>query len=259
MPLTDENIFYADESTPLAFEAISAAQATSVGNNVKDLLDQTGLSVGSDRERDDLFPEPKQGDTVWRTDLYVEQRYYEGFSTQVNPGGREPAGWYATKNTFVPILSADLSGQSEFIFNNIFNKTFTTYVLLISGLTSAGSSVSLRLVSPSGVESGSVYDRSSIEADGTVIAGSRALGTVALVSDAASTHFISDTTITNPSFPVRTHFLTRDGDFVLNSSARVRSRYANVLTNSEYTGIRIGLSTGGATFTRGKIVIYGVH
>lgn len=89
MPLY-KGIYYADGSTVMSAEAISAAEATSVGNAIENLA----TKVANATERDEKFPTPVQGNAVWRMDRMWEERYFELYNATTNGQGAAVAGWY---------------------------------------------------------------------------------------------------------------------------------------------------------------------
>jgi len=100
MPLTPENIYYADTSTAMSVADITAAMATSISDQVA-RLDQAGI-VASDAERDAAYPIPVQGNTVFRSDLGVRQTYFAAWNATTNPNGRGlTAGWVTEPRVFI--------------------------------------------------------------------------------------------------------------------------------------------------------------
>jgi len=89
-----KDIWYADANTPLNPSAISAAEATSTGNKLESVASQLPIKVSNATARDELYPNPVQGDAVYRLDLGKEERYYETYSIKDNIGGKPYAGWY---------------------------------------------------------------------------------------------------------------------------------------------------------------------
>lgn len=93
-----DSIYYAYSDAPLSNEAISAAEATSVGNALESLKLETPVHVTSEAERNSIFPNPVQGNGVYRLDYGWEERYYDAYNSSTNPGGKTPAGWYKVNN-----------------------------------------------------------------------------------------------------------------------------------------------------------------
>lgn len=89
MPLY-KGIYYADGSTPMSAEAISAAEATSVGDAIENLP----TKVANATERDAKFPTPVQGNSVWRMDIMCQEVYHELYNPTSNTAGAMVAGWY---------------------------------------------------------------------------------------------------------------------------------------------------------------------
>lgn len=107
MPLY-KGIYYADGSTPMSAEAISAAEATSVGDSIETLP----TPVSSASARDSKFPVPEQGDSVWRLDKMWEERYYSVFNSTSNPQGAIVAGWYPVTGKTPQLLNLGTGTQS---------------------------------------------------------------------------------------------------------------------------------------------------
>lgn len=91
---TYKDIWYADGFAPLNPSAISAAEATSTGNKLESIAVRLPIKVNNETERNELYPEPKAGDAVYRLDLGKEERYYETYSVKDNKGGKPYDGWY---------------------------------------------------------------------------------------------------------------------------------------------------------------------
>jgi|TARA_R110000782_G_scaffold21981_1_gene58699 hypothetical protein len=100
MPLTPNDIFYADTSTAMSVADISSLMATSIDAQI-DRLEQTGV-VDSAAARDAIYPVPVQGNSVFRADLGIRQTYYTAWNATTNPGGRGTvAAWVDELRQFV--------------------------------------------------------------------------------------------------------------------------------------------------------------
>jgi hypothetical protein len=99
MPITPEGVYYADNSTEMSVADITSAMATSISEQIA-ILREGGI-VSSDAERDDLYPVPVQGNTVFRDDLGLRQTYYALYNATTNPGGKATAGWLNETRIFV--------------------------------------------------------------------------------------------------------------------------------------------------------------
>lgn len=125
-------------------------------------------TVASASARDALFPSPVQGNSVFRSDLGYEERYYAAYNSSTNPGGRTPAGWYAGQDGgLVPIVptsvavgsgSASVSatglvtftGASSVQLNSVFTTNFSRYRFVIMYTGGNGSSaLNMRLTDSS--------------------------------------------------------------------------------------------------------------
>jgi hypothetical protein len=105
MPLY-KDIWYASDDTPLNPSAISAAEATSTGNKLEKISSRLPIKVQSQAERNELFPEPEAGDSVYRLDLGRQEVYYDTYSAKKNIGGKPYSGWYLL-NSGQNIVGAD--------------------------------------------------------------------------------------------------------------------------------------------------------
>lgn len=81
MPFTANGIYYADTSTPMSAEAISAAEATSVNDVIQELI------VNNRQLQDYLWPDAaarsaqtgmQDGDEGYQVDTKISYRYYDG-------------------------------------------------------------------------------------------------------------------------------------------------------------------------------------
>ena len=109
MPITPEEIYYADNSTPMSIADITAAMATSISDQVGRL--SAGGVVSSEAERDELYPIPIQGNTVFRSDLGASQTYYTVWNATTNPGGKATAGWVTENRIFVQSATPNSSSS----------------------------------------------------------------------------------------------------------------------------------------------------
>lgn len=67
----------------------------SLADAIQTALNRRGpVTVANAAERDARFPNPVQGDGVFRSDLGHEERYYGAYSASTNPNGRTLPGWY---------------------------------------------------------------------------------------------------------------------------------------------------------------------
>jgi hypothetical protein len=261
MPLSSEEIFYADDKSVMSVETLSAARATSVGNKVEQLLLQSGNTVASDFERDEMFPEPKQGDVVWRSDLAVEQRYFELYSS-VNLQGRTPAGWYAVKNNFVPIISnGTFSGSVN--LPNVFNLAFTNYLVLGEvNLPSATSNVVARFSSNGTSETANLYIRTRLSGDNNATtSGTSGNGNFMSVTNNVGTlapnRQCFQLTISNP-MQAQYSRLTSDFGAIQQTTNASVGAFSNILLNTNsYDGLTI-FNTPVASM-QGVVSVYGYN
>jgi len=260
VPLTPEGIFYANSLSPIDPDAVSAARATSVGNRVEELLLQSGNTVASDAEREEMFPTPKQGDVVWRSDLAIEQRYFELYSNK-NLQGRTPAGWYATKNNFVPILSDQyFSNINSVTFSNVFTPAFDNYLILCELDTSVAANIYGGLAKAGVNNTTGNHQRTRISVEGsTTTSGTN-------VNDGVFMFAASNTvgnkqwfqgTISNPMKAAYTRWITQYGCALMSTMICAGTGSATKLDTNQYDGIYF-YATGSALMT-GRISVYGYN
>lgn len=99
MQVTPEGVPYATTSDSMSVADITAAMATGISEQLARLA-AAGI-VNSATARDELYPNPIQGNTVFRSDLGVRQTYYAAYNGTTNPNGRTPAGWRDEQRIFV--------------------------------------------------------------------------------------------------------------------------------------------------------------
>lgn len=84
----------ASQMTPI--QAPFAALASSVDDALSELEGSIpNRSVANNAERDALFPNPQQGDSVYIRNKGWTERYYNVYNASTNPGGALVAGWSA--------------------------------------------------------------------------------------------------------------------------------------------------------------------
>lgn len=124
MPLYNE-LWYADVNAPISPSAISAAEATSAGNKLEILENALPVKVTSAAARNELYPKPVQGDSVYRLDLGFEERYYETYNSQNNVGGKPNPGWYEVNSGPKEIIATPTVGSNYVQYDNVFTSDYT--------------------------------------------------------------------------------------------------------------------------------------
>lgn len=91
------DIWFPDENSPMVIQDLLATQAASVNTalgKTRDELNRGNVPMVADAaKRKELFPDPKQGNRVYRVDLGYTEGYFDIKSTS-NPTGKAAAGWY---------------------------------------------------------------------------------------------------------------------------------------------------------------------
>jgi hypothetical protein len=145
MPLYKE-LWYADVNAPISPSAISAAEATSAGNKLEILQNALPVKVTSAAARNELYPKPVQGDSVYRLDLGFEERYYETYNSQNNVGGKPNPGWYEVNSGPKEIIATPTVGSGYVQYNNVFTSDYIFWKInydLVTGSASLASSTTL--------------------------------------------------------------------------------------------------------------------
>lgn len=182
---TYKGIYYADGSTGMSNSQISYDEAVSYGDAAESVGANVPLYVNSESERDDLYPAPDDGTSVWRTDLGLEQRYSSSVS---------PTGWYTATTGMMLIRPDDFvfggttsgssgtvtsSGvvtftkKSSIYLNGIFSPAFRHYKILFNlKTTGAGTDVLFQFTNDGTPDASSLYSSSSYysNASGTLTA-----------------------------------------------------------------------------------------
>lgn len=99
MQITPEGVPYADTSDAMSVADITAAMATGISEQLSKLA-AAGI-VADQAGRDALYPNPIQGNSVFRVDLGARETYYAAYNGTTNVNGRSPAGWYQDARIFV--------------------------------------------------------------------------------------------------------------------------------------------------------------
>lgn len=177
MPLTgsNKNLWYADANAPMSVNTISAVEATSVGNAIEDLYLQSVIKVANSTKRDEIFPDPKQGDAVWRLDRGWEERWFDTYSSKTNTAGKPAAGWYRVNSG--PSASYNLgtftfnTASATYDLNNIFVAdsnigSFQFYELKYSFIGSVSANLIMRFWSGGSLISSPLYNYTYITGSG---------------------------------------------------------------------------------------------
>ena len=124
MPLY-KDLWYADTDSPLSPHGISAAEATSAGNKLEFIENALPVQVTSSASRNELYPTPVQGDSVYRLDLGWEERYYEVYNSINNIGGKPEPGWYQVNSGPKNILATENGNFGSRTFTNLFTSDYS--------------------------------------------------------------------------------------------------------------------------------------
>lgn len=122
---TYKDMWYADITSPINPSAISATEATSAGDKIEILEKALPTKVTSSAARNELYPNPVQGDSVYRLDLGFEERYYETYNSKNNLGGKPSSGWYRVNSGPKEITVSPTIGSGYIQYNNVFTSDYT--------------------------------------------------------------------------------------------------------------------------------------
>lgn len=190
---TYKDLWYADVNTPINPSVISATEATSVGDKLEILENALPVHVTSSAARNELYPTPVQGDSVYRLDLGFEERYYETYSAKSNLGGKPNPGWYEVNSGPKEIIVTPTVGTGYVQYDNVFTSDYTFWKInydVASGSVSLPSDTNLNFIFSAGgtvinasqyyytrISTSSAGTSSATTSGTTFILGSAALGT----------------------------------------------------------------------------------
>lgn len=273
-----KNIWFADNSEPMSVAEISETQAISIGDALENLKYNTSIICTDDAQVLEQFPQPKQGDRVYRADIGVEQMYFETYSPTLNPYGKNTPGWYAVSSGVVPIYPTNVShdGTSPISVNSVgkvsftsvtnvylpevFSDEFRNYKVVVNQTNSAAATqVQFRYIS-SGVEmSGSLYHRKVLTAETATVApppSAGQVGTVILIQNSSSfRNSYSETTFFGPRIGIHPRSLTNTIAGNFSTAARIEQSMSFYNSTSDIMD-GIVLRTGAQRIT-GTIQVYG--
>jgi hypothetical protein len=147
MPIYGNDFWYADFNTPTNVSVISATEATSIGDSLERLEMQVPIKVTSAAARNETFPNPQQGDSVYRLDLGFEERYYETYSVKTNLAGKPSAGWYRINSGPVTLANIDFQNTADTsnLFASVFDEAYKFYEIRYSIQTPTPSTLNFYL------------------------------------------------------------------------------------------------------------------
>jgi hypothetical protein len=146
----NHNIWTPDGSTqmtPIQTPFTTLAQSVDDALTVTEALIPS-KPISSPAERISAFPNPKQGDSVYRMDRGWVERYYTAYNAASNPGGRPFAGWFAPAGTLLNVVQPvwpDAANDSD--------STTTPFIIYRLAIPDPG--VPYRIQALGGAEAGS--------------------------------------------------------------------------------------------------------
>ena len=275
-----KNIWFADNDEPMSVADISETQAISIGDALEDLKYNTSIICTDEAQVAEAFPEPKQGDRVYRADLGVEQMYFGVYSPTLNPYGKTIAGWYAVSSGLVPIYPQDVTsdgtssvtvdsmgkvtftGATFIRLGTIFSDEFINYKVVFNVTSANGNTFTVfRYINNSNVElTGNLYHRKLLTSETATVApppsGAAVTDWVAIGGSTAHRICYSEITFFGPYLGVHPRTLSNTISGNISTSARIEQ------TTSFYnsaSGIMQGLifRTNGTQRITGTLQVYG--
>lgn len=275
-----KNIWYSDNSEPLSVAENSEQQAVSVGDALEKVKLNTSIICTDQAQVDEVYPNPVQGDRVYRADLGVEQMYFEGYNSVLNKYGKRIAGWYAIDSGLVPIVPALASGDGtststnglgkvtfagakNVALNEVFSAEFKYYKIMVNVTnTSAAGTIALQYITDTGtVISSSNYFRTVFASEtATVAPPPSAQGTDGSIIFQASSLFrnvTAEITVFDPYVNnyVRTLASVSAGSFSTNNRLAQHATILNSFAGTTLVGVKL-LTNQTATMD-GTIQVYG--
>ncbi len=263
MPTTSpDNIYYADSSTSMSAEAISAAEATSVQtalnakiNNTRQIQSFVWANAAARTAQTGM----NEGDWGFQQDTDVTYRYSAATWTAYYPGGLVPIVPTSIGGTGVSVNAAGritYTNATSIIVNGCFTSAFRNYRVSIDGSGTAATLVFL--LRASGTNSITNYDRTENVARNATVASSTSLnGTSATVIGFANTLMQADMEISGPQLAAPTTFLSRGGvhanPAVLSTANGLVLNYMSHRASTAYDGFELQLSGSQS----GVVRIYG--
>jgi hypothetical protein len=275
-----KNIWFADNDEPMSVADISETQAISIGDALDDLKYNTSIICTDEAQVLEEFPQPKQGDRVYRADIGVEQMYFEAYSPTLNPYGKTIAGWYAVSSGLVPIYPQDVTsdgtssvtvdsmgkvtftGATFVRLQTVFSDEFTNYKVVFNTTSSNGNTVTtFRYINDADSElSGTFYHRVVLVSETATVAPPPTSGAYTnLVSIFGSGSYRighSEITFFGPHLGVHPRSLSTSISGNLSTSARIEQTTSFYNSASE---IMQGLifRTNGTQRITGTLQVYG--
>lgn len=261
MPLTTpDNIFYADGSTPLSVEAISAAEATSIQEALTNSRAIRSFKWADQDAQDDQI-DMQAGDEGYRIDTRANYRYNgtqwkrsEGGLVLMRPSAVSGAGVAVTtsgKVTFAGATTVDVDG--------CFTTEFDNYRLMLNIPTvSVANNFNLQLKTGGVANGSSLYDWERIVISGTSISSvaNTSISWGPLGVGARLRHTLTGDFL-GPMLPQYTvgDFTVSSGDAGVNVARMAWSTWYRAATL--FDGLKI-LREGSGTIT-GTLAIYGYN
>lgn len=266
MPVTSpDSIYYADGSTPIAIETITAAMATSVQDALDALVNdarQIQTFVWANTAARNAQTGMTEGDEGYQLDNNTNYQYTGTAWVAQYSGGLVPIVPTSVAGTGVSLNAATglitTSSSTAVNINGCFTSAFRNYrIFLESTGTAATVVVTLRA---SGTDSITNYDRTELLARNATVSSSTNLnGASATVIGFANTLIQADIDLSGPQVAVPTTMLTRGGvhsnPAVQNTSNGLVTNFISHRPSTSYDGITITYSAAQS----GTIRVYGYN
>ena len=117
-----DSIYYpvgTDQVAPL--HTVFATQASSVQTALNNLATKYPAVANSVSARNALFPNPVQGNRVFRSDMMYTEVYHGIYNATTNPIGAQVAGWYPIDgNIFAKVVRSSTAGLGATTYVTVF-------------------------------------------------------------------------------------------------------------------------------------------
>lgn len=266
MPTTSpDNIYYADGSTPMSAEAISAAEATSVQNALNSLINNTrqirAFVWADTAARNDQIG-MTEGDIGYQLDSDTNYQYTGSVWVARYAGGLVPivptsvAGTGVSLNAGTGLITTTNATTAN--INGCFTSVFRNYRIFIESTGTASTLVvTLRA---SGTDSITGYDRTELLARNATVSSSTNLnGASATIIGFSNTLMQANIDVSGPQLAVATTMLSSGGvhsnPAAVNIANGLVTNYITHRPSTSYDGVTITYSAAQS----GTIRVYGYN
>lgn len=266
MPTTSpDNIYYADGSTPMSAETISAAEATSVQDALDALIHDTRqiqTFVWANSAARSSQAGMIAGDLGYQTDTGLTYRYNGSSWVAFYPGGMIPivptgvSGTGVSRNTTTGLVT--FTNSPSVSLDGCFTSAFRNYRVLVD-ITSAANIAGMRMRASGADNSTSNYDRQTDQGTVATASAANAVGQTqwgaVFILSASHTEGSADLTVFNPRLAVRTRLTGNVYSSDATTATAVATIGARHRATTQFDGFSIIPGSGNVT---GTLMVYGL-